>query len=68
LKRAKYKEIEQTEGKPIRQVLIDLFNEQRLNLSQAAERLGVAQPTLTQWVQKSGLRMRVILEDQEQIA
>lgn len=56
----KFEEIEEREGRPMRDVLTGLF-EQYPNQSIIAAKLGVTQSTLSSWVYKVGLRQWTIL-------
>lgn len=60
--RGKLKEIEQNAGKPIKQVLIDDFNELGTQ-SALAEKYDVTQSTITYWLMKLGLQTKTILVD-----
>lgn len=53
-------EIEKREGRPMMEILIDLYDLHG-NQSAVARMLGVPQPTLSQWIKRLGLREKVTL-------
>lgn len=58
------KEIEIREGRPIKDVLVELFN--RYGTQRAvADALGVDQSTLSYWLLRLGLEQRTVLVDRE---
>ena len=57
--------IERQKRKPIRTVLIELYNEFG-NQKQVAKQLGVSQPTLSTWLAILGLKQKTIIVPREQ--
>lgn len=56
----KLKTIEEREGRPIVDVLCDLYAKHGCQTAVAAA-LGVSQPTISQWLQRLGLEEKTIL-------
>ena len=56
--------IEKQEGRPIRQVLIDLFAEYG-NQVKVAQKLNISQSTLSIWLLKLDLEQRTVLVERE---
>lgn len=57
--------IEQREGKPIRDILIEtypLYDKQ----AAVANALGISQPTLSQWIYRLGLKEKTILVQRDE--
>lgn len=64
----KYTEIEREKGKPIKDVLRELYEKHgtRRNVQQAvADELGVSQPIVSSWIQKANLQPKVVLIERE---
>jgi predicted transcriptional regulator len=60
VKPGKYKAIEAERGKPIRELLIELF-EKHGSTKKVAKELGVSQSTLSTWLSIHGLKLKTIL-------
>lgn len=58
--------IQDREGKPIREVLIEIYPLYR-NQSEVAKALGISQPTLSQWIQRLGLQEKTILVPRQEV-
>lgn len=57
---SKFKEIEQREGQPMREILTALYQKYG-NLDLVAESLGVSQGTISLWLTRCGLELRYAL-------
>lgn len=58
----KLKNVEASRGRPVRDVLIDLFKEKGTQAAVAGE-LGVNQSTVSQWLVRSRLSIQSVLVD-----
>jgi hypothetical protein len=61
---SKYEEIEQREGRLMKDILIDLFNQYGdvPNAQEViAEKLGISQPTLSQWIKFLPVKTKTVL-------
>jgi transcriptional regulator with PAS, ATPase and Fis domain len=54
------KAIEKREGKPIREILIEVYPRYS-NQADVAKALGISQPTLSQWLVRLELKVKTIL-------
>jgi predicted transcriptional regulator len=63
-KRSKIDLVEERYGKPLRVVLIDMFN-QHGNINTVAEVLGVSQSTISGWLIRCGLSIKSVVVTRE---
>jgi len=57
---SKYKEVERTRGKPMKQIFQELYA-QYGNLQEVADDLGISQGTASNWLIRAGLEVRYTL-------
>lgn len=64
---SKYKDVERTRGKPMKQIFLELYA-QHGNLRDVAKELGISQGTASHWMIRAGLEVRYTLVETGQPA